>query len=291
MSGSAFEGLVGLAQPQAESYTPSGSAVDPGFLARIGQVYADVEREQDRMAWYGHRGAFDILSERLRPVLAEAGRIDDIPSLLREAAGAVRWLVGDRPLIRDDLVVSPLIQALYSLGHNEFTVDLGKILGGDAPDYSIRYVAGTEERPLRISCMGDAGCVANRIAHCDLRYTGDTESLGTSAKDSRIVAKGRVGDAGMCADRTEFHLASAESLTTRALVFGEGCTYYVDNPDITRDQATSLWLSTFWYTRADKETPLISVEPLRRLAHKLGVLACKNHLYIPRDGKWAEAVP
>ena len=296
MSDAAFEGLEGLAQQQAESYTSTTSTVDPGLVGRIGQLYADTQAGWNDCMWHGgwHGGEriFSILAGELKQMLTETGRIGDIPSLLCEAAGTVRWLVGDAPVLEDDLVVSPLIQALYSLGHNDFMIDLGWIFKGETPAYSIRYLAGTEEKPLRIACSGNAGCVANRVERCDLRYTGDTQSLGTAAKDSRLVAKGAVGDAGMCADNTEFHLPSVESLITKALVFGEGSTYYVDDTCIDSRQRRSLWRSMFWYTNVEKETPLVSIEPLRLIAHRLGLLTYQNHLYIPREnGKWTEVVP
>ncbi len=134
----------------------------------------------------------------------------DADSLLRAVVETVAEYTDARQLPHFNYLFDPLLQALYTLGFNDFTVDLTpieweqRVLG-----YQLR---GTEERPLSIIGLSHLYNAGSRARHCRFTHYGYVGISGHDADYSEFLHHVSPQYAGIDASCCTFFLPSASPI-------------------------------------------------------------------------------
>ena len=85
--------------------------------------------------------------------------------------------------------ISRLIQDSYENGHNNFVLNVG-----DSEIYNLIRLQGTEENPLKLKIVGDAGSwFGYQSKHCEYDIDGDVgENCGNESRNSIYRIKGNI---------------------------------------------------------------------------------------------------
>ena len=268
MSGTAFEGLEG-AVPAAdgESYTGGALTCDPGLVEGcVAKFMALVEGGTYLIPDEEGRGFFREIAgtctERLRPHVDEGfghqAFLDALVAKLEREATPFH-------VARLDTLISPVLQALYSLGRNGFDIDLTSLPG--LPYRMLTFLEGTKDNPLRIAYRGGrVRHFGEMLSHCSVAASAVVEDY--AAKGARhcemTFGEGDFG-VGFEAESCTFHVRSASSVPERAY----SCTYYL--ADGIPDDPVATW----WPGRLDY----------------FGFFRRDNTLFVPDgDGGWKETL-
>jgi len=297
-----LDGLGGLERSVDRGFYEPGLEHDySSHVDRITAIYIDIGNNTGyRFAGLGGERGFNDLTTEISEILEDEPAIEDPCSFIHDVIDAVRDATNEKAFqVTDEIVLSPLLQALYNQGHNDFVFSLEM---KRPPPYLLRYLRGTKQNPMRISCSADARCVANRVEYVNLQFNGSINELGTAAKRSVLTANGEVNAAGSFAARTEFYVPSLGTLTKDFVGFGEGCTFYVDgqfdDSDATYSQSFLTYVLRrhgFWWDMNLNDSKLGSrlLRGVMKSFSKMGLNAYRNRLFIPSgdDGDWEEVFP
>ena len=206
MSGAAFEGLGGmLEQPSDEGYEP-GHSVDQGLVQRLLEPLTDPRpttyyREPDAL-----RKAFNERVGRAAGLL-HGEEIPDANALIEAVLSGTTRYIENMPCGRMDDIIGPLIQALYTRGHNDFFVDYRLLEKPEQEFDPTSHLAGTANRPLRATVAAlRPGWFGAYTDYCTLRLMGDAEMAGAYAKNSEFEIDGSMILPGKRADSCVFRL-------------------------------------------------------------------------------------
>lgn len=132
-----------------------------------------------------------------------------------------------------DFLLSPLIQALYELNHNDFVIDLSKLQGYE-PGTSklIISLKGAKERPLRLACKGDVDTFGMWLEYCDVELKGKAVDAAKGARyctftftEAESLYKGL-----SCCEHRWFILRELPGMDPQPIPRGdypESCTFYL----------------------------------------------------------------
>ena len=187
-------------------------------------------------------------------------------------------------------LLTPLVQALYNLDYNDFTLDIAALHGTELKGSMGLHLEGTPSRALRITYQGKVHAVGYRTKYCDISIEGP-------------LAKG----AGFEAEHSEFTIHHLDASTFTSLPFlgtsSRSCIFHIPPlEDLSWMRGSSHipyimpWHAVPYDGRYYFSGPL-SDEDLRFLKEKgffkpEGILRKRNHVYVPDgEGDWNEVKP
>lgn len=202
-----LDGLKGtVRQGQPESYEPGRPHE---FQAVIDSLVREHEDGTLQRLFHGDNTwelGLERAARHITPALSSlAGRSDAIGSFLdclfARVCGSGESL---------EYLFDPVVQALYTLGHNCFTLDLSYLdMDGLHIASCLRSVL-PEDDPLALTVKAEGIGYFGWQAHCcDLMLIGDCSELGPYALSSVIRLEGKVGGIiGWRAEDTDFYVPS-----------------------------------------------------------------------------------
>ena len=107
-------------------------------------------------------------------------------------------------------LLTPLVQGLYDIGHNNFYMDL---LLSTIPKELGTGLCGRHRRPLRMRCKGNVHRFAEKARDVDLILDGDTRFGGHRSRDSMFTFLRSV-DLSNSPRHSTFHLDSIDQVAT-----------------------------------------------------------------------------
>ncbi len=215
-------GLKGaVRQEQPESYEPGRPHEFQAIIDSLAREYEDGTL-QKMIIDYNWEAGLERVVRHLTPALMPlAGRPDAVDSFLdclsMAACGKGESL---------ECLLDPVVQALYTLGHNSFTLDLSyHHLGGtDLASGMMSVLPDNDLLALSIKAV-DVGYFGWLARFCDLTLIGDCRELGPSSVSSTIRLRGEAaGNIGLRAENTDFYVASLG--TARVCPLAAGCRVY-----------------------------------------------------------------
>lgn len=249
VSGSAFEGLPRTEQ-SGESYE-AAAGFDSSLVTDVVQPYLDGALERRLRKDYGdERAAYtaelaDLIERRTDAerfsadaFLAQAVTRLTLAAERETASGAMG-------MYYPNALLDHLVQALYSLGHNGFHLDMeGLHEQVPTPMVIANCLRGTEERPLETAYHGDAHSAGCQASNCLIDFHGKGRFIGSEARSSTFILHGSMEVIGWGAEDCTFVVPDAAMLfsacrfhhrdTGREADEGtmlRGCSFYVDDAD------------------------------------------------------------
>ncbi len=234
MAGAMFEGLRDILQPEADApYAPG----IPDTTIQLADAFIDVF-----LSYWGEIPWLDS-EKRFSALLREHGPLNQhllIESLL---------LRFDERCIVDHYIyhvvdlLTPALRALYSLGYDEFIIDLARL--HEVSDKMPSCLYATEERPIRLRVHGDVDEAGYNLRHCIVDFYGDCRTAGEHAYRSVFRLHGRVEEeAGDMANESAFYLGEAGAVSTRGR--NSLCSYHLAGPPTPEEKGRILASQSFW---------------------------------------------
>ncbi len=196
MSGGFLDGFpAGWGEQDDEAYVQGEASIE-GILAQM-----TAERSLDRnerAAWLSF--FWDFVAERRDSF--------DADSFVAAYLSALDVYAGAPKEKHLEAYLMPMIQKMYLVGLNDFTV----VVGGWKPERIAENLRGERERPLALTYAGSAGEFGSRSTHCRLTIDGDADHVGSGGWHCEYTVNGEVKEAGRGAWYSTFHLGSALSV-------------------------------------------------------------------------------
>ena len=260
MSGAAFEGL----EPRlADSRTYA-----PGLIRKTHPLVRELVKEYLGKGEYWLTCRRSILWEELAPLIEPV--LAELPghqAFLDDAARSA----SENTLTRDDergsaILLTEMVQALYSLGGNAFSVDLTQLSVGSVGLGVGCGLKGSAERPLEAAFATPSWVT----------------SFGAFSRDAKLTLKGRSTGNGWGASRAVLTvLGKASVMSIGYSSTSTQCTYYLGEPDY------RIPLHTCPSTKDPLEATAVSLG-------EYGFFTRENRLFVPdadNPGQWKEVTP
>ena len=222
-------------------------------------------------------------------------------------------ILGELELDLSDLL-DPLVQALYSRGHNNFVLDLSPLIDEKHSVKTLAYgLKGSQENPLGLVCKGEVAFFGNYVSDCRLRLDGDMEcspsfgGAGRGAFRSAISVEGRLAPStGTGADQCTFtfyslshpcriykglndSISTVEKILEQAGSMIDHCQTY--HCDVLYASVASAWHCAYHVKMPPDEKDLASLKAAGFFKAPLFGKR-KNSLYVPDGtGDWKEVKP
>ena len=273
-----FEGLPSESNPDMSSYEP-GSGIPSSELAEaVVAPYAD--KTLYNIAFI-NRSTYLIGAEERNKKLG-----DKLPNLIEpyldEKFNAHLFLDDVVHALANRthdhfqyLLLDPLVQLLYKMGHNNFSVNLA--LFPIMPVNLASCLRGTPKRPLHVRYTGS---VSRQIGpysrYCEITLEGDvidtqfnTASIGFGAVMSRFTLHGETDHAGGRSRGCVYHFLKEDYLPIQRKPRSSGCRYYSGKLALPAEEQERDW--TLW-------SEVASIVPW-------------NKCYKASEGSWKEVKP
>ena len=195
------------------SYKQGDPGYDPALVDEVMNWFLGIKRSDPYIVTDGNRDFFVKCVERctdwlLPEVDGEFEHQNFLDALVRELT--VRN-AENFSLARMDTLFSPLVQALYDLGHNGFSIDVFPL--SQIPYRMASYLSGTEDNPLKLSYNGRAWSFGQYPTYCQLECFGEVYHMaGNKARDSEVVLHNPPEGMGDLALDTKFFLHGVDDI-------------------------------------------------------------------------------
>ncbi len=238
---SRFDGLTGRALAADEgSYAPAPDSREKGLADDIAEAYLSIARF-DTLAMMD--ACTGIVARALPALISDGEEFN--PNAMLDALVTRVVLVGWPEHHRGlNLLLDPLVQALYDNGSNNLVVDLSGM--EDSPSTLAFCLKGTEERPLIATYKARAlNEFAPTVRHCRLSLQGSATFAAYQAQHSSVEVSGQATSVGLHAFQCDLFIGSVYQVTSDSAE----CRFHVEpGPDekSLREEATG-----WFYSRAN----------------------------------------
>ena len=244
---SLFEGLedMDLSAPEL-SYDPGEADCDLRFVDALVQHYIEEKRDIS----YFDRAKNTL---KLMPMLERGIKDDFHPNAFLDClmTRLGQWWDEQDKIYRSilgpnlEIFLDMVIQGLYCKGYNDLVVTLSP-LGDyfrDEMDIANLFIA-SEDRPLRLKCIGDVKDFGRYAKNCVLELDGDAWSAGKDARSSRFILHGNVEEIAEKSEHCRFDIEQPAKI-------GSGAK---DTVIYARDGVSKGGLSSWGYVREETNT-------------------------------------
>ncbi len=213
VSGAAFEGLPPH-QAGEESYEPGACGFDRTLVEWLISLYDDemlLIMDSNRMQSLFREYA-DLFTRELGEVAGSGFNANlFLDAVVRGIGEHLEESGCESRLTYLGHLLDPLVQALYDLGHNDFTIDCDAL--PCYPDSLGYYLGGEESRRLRAAYRADPGYFGHKTAHCDLTLVGNAFRLGTFSKWSGFSIEGEAHQVAHYSSHCSYRLRAFQCLS------------------------------------------------------------------------------